>query len=168
MYQFCYIQQAFEEKLALFLYWGTFCKTIFLNHFSRNAKYFNFQSSNSVLCCHCFQVEEIVENGEISPEDIHVPGIYVHRVYKGDAWEKRIEVCTKLHRNTCDQCKNVSNTTMITLHCLYKPMSLYAVVISTLVPEVFLCRKEMRQERERSGERNLWLRANHVNLTIML
>lgn len=37
------------------------------------------------------EVEEIVENGEIDPNDVHVPHIYVHRVIKGEKYEKRIE-----------------------------------------------------------------------------
>lgn len=38
------------------------------------------------------EVEEIVEVGEIPPEDIHVPHVYVQRVIKGPSYEKRIEV----------------------------------------------------------------------------
>ena len=38
------------------------------------------------------EVEEIVENGEIAQEDVHVPHIYVQRVIKGGNYEKRIEV----------------------------------------------------------------------------
>jgi 3-oxoacid CoA-transferase subunit A len=37
------------------------------------------------------EVEEIVANGELDPNEIHVPGIFVHRVFKGDHFEKRIE-----------------------------------------------------------------------------
>ena len=36
------------------------------------------------------EVEEIVEPGELDPDNIHVPGIYVNRVIKGN-FEKRIE-----------------------------------------------------------------------------
>ncbi len=36
------------------------------------------------------EVEEIVEPGELDPDQIHVPGIYVNRVIKGE-FEKRIE-----------------------------------------------------------------------------
>jgi 3-oxoacid CoA-transferase subunit A len=36
------------------------------------------------------EVEEIVEPGELDPDQIHVPGIYVNRVIKGN-FEKRIE-----------------------------------------------------------------------------
>ncbi|XP_078316665.1 succinyl-CoA:3-ketoacid coenzyme A transferase 1, mitochondrial-like isoform X1 [Crassostrea virginica] len=37
------------------------------------------------------EVEEIVEVGEIPPEDIHVPHVYVQRFIKGPGYEKRIE-----------------------------------------------------------------------------
>ncbi len=37
------------------------------------------------------EVEEIVPAGELDPDCIHVPGIYVHRVFKGEKFEKRIE-----------------------------------------------------------------------------
>ena len=28
------------------------------------------------------EVEEIVENGEINSDHVHVPGVFVHRIYK--------------------------------------------------------------------------------------
>ena len=37
------------------------------------------------------EVEELVEPGELDPEEIHVAGIYVHRIFKGSNYEKRIE-----------------------------------------------------------------------------
>jgi len=37
------------------------------------------------------EVEELVEEGELDPNNIHVPGIYVHRVFQGKDYEKRIE-----------------------------------------------------------------------------
>jgi 3-oxoacid CoA-transferase subunit A len=37
------------------------------------------------------EVEELVEAGELNPNDIHVPGVYVHRIVKGSDYEKRIE-----------------------------------------------------------------------------
>ena len=39
-----------------------------------------------------FKVEEIVENGEIPAEDIHLPGVYVKGLLTGSNYEKRIEV----------------------------------------------------------------------------
>lgn len=38
------------------------------------------------------EVEEIVDVGEIDPNDVHVPHIYVQRLIKGPKYEKRIEV----------------------------------------------------------------------------
>ncbi len=37
------------------------------------------------------EVEELVEAGELDPNFIHTPGIYVHRIFKGVDYEKRIE-----------------------------------------------------------------------------
>ncbi len=37
------------------------------------------------------EVEELVEPGELDPNHIHVPGIYVQRIFKGTDYEKRIE-----------------------------------------------------------------------------
>ena len=37
------------------------------------------------------EAEEIVKAGELDPENIHVPGIYVKILYKGEKFEKRIE-----------------------------------------------------------------------------
>jgi len=37
------------------------------------------------------EVEELVPAGELDPNQIHTPGIYVHRIFKGENYEKRIE-----------------------------------------------------------------------------
>ncbi len=37
------------------------------------------------------EVEEIVENGELKPDEIVVPSIYVDRIYKAEKNDKRIE-----------------------------------------------------------------------------
>ena len=37
------------------------------------------------------EVEELVEVGELDPDHIHTPGIYVHRIFQGSDYEKRIE-----------------------------------------------------------------------------
>ena len=37
------------------------------------------------------EVEELVEAGELDPNQIHTPGIYVHRIFQGSDYEKRIE-----------------------------------------------------------------------------
>jgi acyl CoA:acetate/3-ketoacid CoA transferase alpha subunit len=42
--------------------------------------------------CTIVEVEEIVDVGELKPDEIHVPNIFVHRVIQGKTYEKRIEV----------------------------------------------------------------------------
>lgn len=37
------------------------------------------------------EVEELVPAGELDPNAIHTPGIYVHRIFQGSNYEKRIE-----------------------------------------------------------------------------
>jgi len=45
------------------------------------------------------EVEELVEPGELDPNFIHTPGIYVHRIFKGENYEKRIEQRTVRKKN---------------------------------------------------------------------
>lgn len=40
------------------------------------------------------EVEELVPLGELDPDKIHTPGIYVHRIFEGTNYEKRIEQVT--------------------------------------------------------------------------
>lgn len=37
------------------------------------------------------EVEELVEPGELDPDQVHTPGIYINRIFKGGNYEKRIE-----------------------------------------------------------------------------
>src|SRR5450631_2296066 len=37
------------------------------------------------------EVEELVEPGMLDPDHVHVAGIYVHRIFQGESYEKRIE-----------------------------------------------------------------------------
>jgi 3-oxoacid CoA-transferase subunit A len=37
------------------------------------------------------EVEELVPAGELDPNEIHTPGIFVQRIFKGEKFEKRIE-----------------------------------------------------------------------------
>jgi 3-oxoacid CoA-transferase subunit A len=40
------------------------------------------------------EVEQLVPVGELDPNNIHTPGIYVHRIFQGKNYEKRIEQLT--------------------------------------------------------------------------
>ena len=46
------------------------------------------------------EVEQLVEVGELEPDAIHVPGIYVDRIIQGESYEKRIEFRTVAGANT--------------------------------------------------------------------
>lgn len=45
------------------------------------------------------EVEELVPAGSLDPDTIHTPGIYVHRIFQGKTYEKRIEQRTVRKRN---------------------------------------------------------------------
>ena len=40
------------------------------------------------------EVEELVPAGELDPNQIHIPGIFVQRIFEGEKYEKRIEQLT--------------------------------------------------------------------------
>jgi 3-oxoacid CoA-transferase subunit A len=37
------------------------------------------------------EVEQLVQPGELDPDQVHVPGIYIHRIFQGSHFERRIE-----------------------------------------------------------------------------
>ncbi|MFY7671851.1 CoA transferase subunit A [Tenacibaculum sp. MEBiC06402] len=45
------------------------------------------------------EVEELVPVGELDPNQIHIPGIFVQRIFQGEKYEKRIEQRTVRQRN---------------------------------------------------------------------
>ena len=46
------------------------------------------------------EVEHLVDPEEMEPDQVHVPGIYVHRIFQGKDYEKRIEkVTTRIEKN---------------------------------------------------------------------
>ena len=58
--------------------------------FHLTARNFNPACAMSGKVC-IVEVERVVETGELAPDDIHLPGIYVHRIVHNPAPEKRIE-----------------------------------------------------------------------------
>ena len=45
------------------------------------------------------EVEEMVEVGQLDPNNIHIPGIFVQRIFQGENYEKRIEQRTVRQRD---------------------------------------------------------------------
>jgi 3-oxoacid CoA-transferase len=62
--------------------------------FRRTARNFNADMAKAGRIC-VAEVEEIVEAGEIDPDEVHLSGVFVHRLVKGPSYEKRIEFVTE-------------------------------------------------------------------------
>jgi len=58
--------------------------------FNLTARNFNPAAAMAGKIC-VVEVERIVDTGELAPDDIHLPGIYVHRIVHNPSPEKRIE-----------------------------------------------------------------------------
>ena len=58
--------------------------------FRLTARNFNPTAAMAGKIC-IVEVEKVVEVGELAPDDIHLPGIYVHRIVHNPQPEKRIE-----------------------------------------------------------------------------
>jgi 3-oxoacid CoA-transferase len=67
--------------------------------FNKTARNFNPMIATCGKLC-VAEVEELVEVGELDPDGIHVPGIYVDRIIQGKSYEKRIEFRTVSGANT--------------------------------------------------------------------
>lgn len=56
---------------------------------------FNFnkdmaQAAKTTIC----EVEHLVPAGQLAPDEIHLPGIYVNRIFKGENYKKTLEMPT--------------------------------------------------------------------------
>lgn len=58
--------------------------------FARAARNFNPLCAMAGLTT-IAEVEELVEVGEIAPDEVHLPGVFVHRVVEADDEDKRVE-----------------------------------------------------------------------------
>ncbi len=61
--------------------------------YNKTARNFNPIMATAAKLTIC-EVEEIVETGELDAANIHSPAIYIHRLFKGTNYEKRIEKIT--------------------------------------------------------------------------
>ena len=58
--------------------------------YRKTARNFNPMAATCGKIC-IAEVEEIVEVGDLDPDHVHTPGVYVHRLVLGTSYEKRIE-----------------------------------------------------------------------------
>jgi 3-oxoacid CoA-transferase len=58
--------------------------------FRSTARNFNPDCAKAAKIC-IAEVEELVEAGQIPPDQVHLPGLYVHRIIHASINEKRIE-----------------------------------------------------------------------------
>ncbi|MGY6649673.1 CoA transferase subunit A [Wenyingzhuangia sp. IMCC45574] len=61
--------------------------------FKGTARNFN-QAMCGAARINVVEVEELVPVGALDPNEIHVPGVFVQRIFKGEQYEKRIEKLT--------------------------------------------------------------------------
>jgi len=65
--------------------------------FKGTARNFNAPMAGAASIC-VAEVEELVPAGELDPNAIHVPGIFIQRIFQGEHYEKRIEQRTLSQR----------------------------------------------------------------------
>ncbi len=82
------LEEAFEADFALVKAWkGDTAGNLIFKDTARNFNPLMAMAGKITVA----EVEELVEPGELDPNAIHTPGIYVHRIFKGEGYEKRIE-----------------------------------------------------------------------------
>lgn len=82
------LEYAFDADFALVKAWkGDTHGNLIFRKTTRN---FNMQMAMAGKIT-VAEVEELVPAGELDPDQIHVPGIYVQRIFQGSNYEKRIE-----------------------------------------------------------------------------
>lgn len=82
------LEYAFDADFALVKAWkGDTHGNLIFRKTTRN---FNMQMAMAGKIT-IAEVEQLVPAGELDPDQIHVPGIYVQRIFQGSNYEKRIE-----------------------------------------------------------------------------
>lgn len=82
------LEYAFEADFALVKAWkGDTAGNLIFRSTSRNFNPVMATAGKITIA----EVEHLVEAGELDPDHIHTPGIYVHRIFQGERYEKRIE-----------------------------------------------------------------------------
>jgi len=82
------MEAAFESDFALVKAWkGDTAGNLIFRSTARNFNPLMAMAGKITVA----EVEELVPAGELDPDFIHTPGIYVHRIFQGQNYEKRIE-----------------------------------------------------------------------------
>ena len=82
------LETAFEADFALVKAWkGDKSGNLIFKDTARNFNPLMAMAAKITIA----EVEELVEDGELDPNFIHTPGVYVHKIFQGKNYEKRIE-----------------------------------------------------------------------------
>ena len=82
------MEKAFEADFAIVKAWkGDTAGNLIYRSTARNFNPMMAMAGKITIA----EVEELVPAGELDPDHIHTPGIYVHRIFQGKNYEKRIE-----------------------------------------------------------------------------
>ncbi|MGH2649350.1 MAG: CoA transferase subunit A [Ginsengibacter sp.] len=82
------LEYAFDPDFALVKAWkGDATGNLIFKETARNFNPLMAMAGKITIA----EVEELVKPGILNPNEIHVPGIYVHRIFEGKNYEKRIE-----------------------------------------------------------------------------
>lgn len=82
------IEEAFDADFAIVKAWkGDYAGNLIFRGTSRNFNPLMAMAGKITIA----EVEELLPVGALNPNEIHTPGIYVHRILQGEKYEKRIE-----------------------------------------------------------------------------
>lgn len=82
------LEHAFDASFAFVKAWkGDTAGNLVFNATARNFNHAMAMAGKITVA----EVEELVPVGELDPNEIHTPGIFVQRIFKGEKFEKRIE-----------------------------------------------------------------------------
>ena len=97
------LEEAFDSDFAIVKAWkGDTMGNLIFKDTARNFNPLMAMAGKITIA----EVEELVQPGELDPNFIHTPGIYVHRIFKGSNYEKRIEQRTVRIRNNSMNSEN--------------------------------------------------------------
>lgn len=90
------MEMAFDSDFAIVKAWkGDTAGNLIFRQTARNFNPMMAMAGKITIA----EVEELVEVGTLDPDHIHTPGIFVHRIFQGQNYEKRIEQRTVRTKN---------------------------------------------------------------------